>query len=133
MTDRDPRPGAYRPFVAARSPGGRPAQKPVYRVLVHRQLLDVWNGLADRVGLTSARQFWDHVSFTPGSPPAVGSSTVLRGKNHGPKWVGYSRTIHYEISGAGRIDYQYCNNTREGDVGDPHHVVKILMIDLGSH
>ncbi|MFD3510548.1 hypothetical protein [Nocardia sp. NPDC058666] len=129
----DPEPGAYRPFVAARSPGGRPGTKPMYRVLVHRQYLDVWNGLADRVGMTSAQQFWEHVSATPGRPPSVGSSTVLRGKHHGPKWAGYSRTIHYEISGAGRIDYQYCNDTEEGDRGDAHPVVKILTIDLGSH
>ncbi|WP_157106220.1 hypothetical protein [Nocardia sienata] len=132
-SERDPQPGAYRPFVAARAPGGRPPTEPAYRVLVHRQYLDAWNSLADRVGITSARQFWEHVSCTPGTPPAVGTSTVLRGKHHGPKWEGYSRTIHYEISGAGRIDYQYCNATTEGDRGDPHPVVKILTIDLGSH
>ena len=129
----DPQPGAYRPYVAARSPGGRPDTKPVYRVLVHRRFVAVWNGLADQVGVTAARQFWTHASSTPGMPPAVGSSTVLRGKHHGPKWEGYSRTIHYEISGAGRIDYQYSNDTCEGDHGDPHQVVKILTIDLGSH
>ena len=129
----EPAPGAYRPYVAARSPGGRPAAKPVYRVLVHRQYVDAWNGLVDRVGMVSAQQFWEHVSTTPGRPPEVGSSTVLRGKHHGPKWPGYSRTIHYEISGAGRIDYQYCNDTQEGHRGDAHPVVKILTIDLGSH
>ena len=129
----DPQPGAYRPYVAARSPGGRPNAKPMYRVLVYRQFVAVWNGLADHVGVTAARQFWAHVSSTPGVPPAVGSSTVLRGKHHGPKWEGYSRTIHYEISGAGRIDYQYSNDTREGDRGDAHRVVKILTVDLGSH
>lgn len=107
--------------------------KPAYRVLVHRQYLEVWNSLADRVGITSARQFWDHVSATPGTPPAVGTTTVLRGRHHRPKWEGYSRTIHYEITGAGRIDYQYCNATEECDRGDPHAVVKILHIDLGSH
>ncbi|APE33394.1 hypothetical protein BOX37_04780 [Nocardia mangyaensis] len=63
----------------------------------------------------------------------MGSSTVLRGKHHGPKWAGYSRTIHYEISGAGRIDYQYRNDTTEGGRGDAHPVVKIVTIDLGSH
>ncbi|WP_109525409.1 MULTISPECIES: hypothetical protein [Nocardia] len=74
-----------------------------------------------------------YVFMTPGAPPAIGTSTILRGRHHGPKSAGYSRTIHYEISGAGRIDYQYCNNTTEGTHGDPHHVVKILTIDLGSH
>ncbi|AEH10268.1 MULTISPECIES: hypothetical protein [Protofrankia] len=57
----------------------------------------------------------------------------MPGKHHGPKWDGYSRTIHYEISGAGRIDYQYCSATTEGADGDAHAVVKILTIDLTSH
>jgi hypothetical protein len=41
--------------------------------------------------------------------------------------------IHYEITGAGRIDFQYNAATTEGDRGDPHSVVKILTIDLTSH
>jgi len=133
MPDRNPTPRAYRPFVAARSPGGQPVHKPTFRVLVHRQYLDAWNSLAGTVGLTSARQFWEHVSMTPGQPPKVGNSTVLRGKHHKAKWPGYSQTIHYEISGAGRIDYQYASVTIEGAHGDEHAVVKILTIDLGSH
>jgi hypothetical protein len=129
----DPQPGAYRPLVSARSPGGRPIDAPAYRVLVHRQYLDEWNSLVDWVGRTAARQFWDHVSQTPGLPPKVGSSAMLRGKHHGPKWADYSRTIHYEISGAGRIDYQYADATAEGAHGDAHAVVKILTIDFSSH
>jgi hypothetical protein len=133
MGDDEPKPGAYRPFVAARAPGGRPSEKPIFRVLVHRQYLDIWHSIPDRVGLTSAKQFWDHVSTTPGAPPSVGTSTVLRGKHHKAKWPGYSQTIHYEISGAGRIDYQYASATAEGAKGDVHAVVKILTIDLNSH
>lgn len=57
----------------------------------------------------------------------------MKGKHHAAKWPGYSRTIHYEISGAGRIDYQYAEKTTEGALGDVHSVVKILSIDLGSH
>lgn len=133
MPESDPKPGAYRPYVSARSPGRRPDEAPAFRVLVHRQFLDAWNGLADAVGLTAAKQFWNHVSQTPGAPPFVGSSTVLRGKHHRGKWPGYSQTIHYEISGAGRIDYQYASATSEGIEGDTHAVVKILTIDLGSH
>jgi hypothetical protein len=57
----------------------------------------------------------------------------MKGKHNGPKWPGYSKTVHYEISGAGRIDYQYCAATAEGKEKDPHAVVKILSIDLGSH
>lgn len=102
-------------------------------MLVHRHYLEVWNVLAERVGLESAQQFWDHVAFTPGEHPRVGSSAVMKGRHNGPKWPGYSRTIHYEISGAGRIDYQFNPASAEGAEGDPHGVVKILTIDLGSH
>jgi len=76
----DPAPGAYRPHVAARRPGGRPAVKPVFRVLVHRQFLGIWNELPSRVGLANAQQFWDHVAMTPGQPPKVGTSSVMKGK-----------------------------------------------------
>ena len=130
---RDPAPGAYRPHIAARRPGGSPAVKPVFRVLVHRQFLGIWTELPSRAGLANAQQFWDHVAMTPGRPPKVGTSSVMKGKYAAPKWPGYSKTIHYEITGAGRIDYQFNPATTEGRRGDPHGVVKILAIDLGSH
>jgi hypothetical protein len=57
----------------------------------------------------------------------------MKGKHNAAKWPGYSSTIHYEISGAGRIDYQFNPTSTEGAQGDPHGVVKILSIDLGSH
>lgn len=57
----------------------------------------------------------------------------MKGKHNGPKWAGFSKTIHYEITGAGRIDYQYADSTTEGAKGDAHAVVKVLSIDLGSH
>lgn len=129
----NPVPGAYRPHVAARRPGGQPDERPVFRVLVHRQYLGIWNELPDRVGLANAKQFWDHVAMTSGQPPKVGTSSVMKGKHAAPKWPGYSKTIHYEITGAGRIDYQFNPTTTEGAHGDPHGVVKILTIDLGSH
>ena len=50
-----------------------------------------------------------------------------------PKWPGYSKTIHYEITGARRINYQFNPAATGGARGDPHGVVKILTIDLGSH
>jgi hypothetical protein len=105
----------------------------VFRVLVHRQFLGIWNELPAQVGLANAQQFWDHVAMTPGQPPAVGTSSVMKGRHAAPKWSGYSRTIHYEITGAGRIDYQFNPAATEGERGDPHGVVKILAIDLGSH
>lgn len=78
--------------------------------------LGIWNELPDRVGLAKAQQFWGHVAMTPGQPPKVGTSSVMKGTHAAPKWPGYSKTIHYEITGAGRIDYQF----------NPG-------IDLGSH
>lgn len=129
----DPTPKAYRPHVAARRPGGPPKSKPLFRVLVHHQYQDAWNGLAARVGLANAQQFWDHVAMTPGQHPMVGTSSVMKGKHAAAKWTGYSKTIHYEITGAGRIDYQYNAAATDGARGDPHGVVKILTIDLGSH
>jgi hypothetical protein len=53
----NPAPGAYRPHVAARRPGGRPLVKPAFRVLAHHKYLPIWNELADRVGLANAQQF----------------------------------------------------------------------------
>lgn len=129
----DPVPGAYRPQVAARRPGGPPAVRPVFRVLVYRRYLGLWNQLPGRVGLANAQQFWDHVAMTPGQPPKVGTSSVMKGKHAAPKWPGYSKTIHYEITSAGRIDYQFNPAATEGARADPHGVVKILTIDLGSH
>ena len=58
----------------------------------------------------------------------------MKGKHNSPKWPGYSKTtIHYEISGAGRIDYQYNPASTVGAEHDVHGVVKILTVDLGSH
>jgi hypothetical protein len=84
------------------------------------------------VGLTGAQQFYDHVANTPGQPPPVNRSGVLRGRAGEPMAPGFSRTIHYEISGAGRIDYQF-NDAYLGSRGDPHPVVFIRAINLSSH
>jgi hypothetical protein len=124
---------AYQPFRPARRPGGSPRTKPTYRILVHRQYKALWDQLAERVGLENAQQFYDHVANTPEQAPAVGRATILRGKAGRPREEGFSRTIHYEISGAGRIDYQYHPAFTGGARGDPHPVVFILTIGLSSH
>lgn len=102
-------------------------------MLVHHRRRQRWDELPGRVGLQNAQQFWDHVAESPGQPPAVGSAGILRGKAGNPRGPGFSRTVHYEITGAGRIDYQYADAyvTRPG--GDPHGVVFILDINLSSH
>ncbi len=124
---------AYSPQVPAKRPGGKPSRKPRYRVLVHKRFLDRWIELPTRVGMESAQQFFDHVADTPGVPPRVNSTTYLRGKAGRPREPGFSRTIHYEISGAGRIDYQFSDAYRTTPDGDEHAVVFILTIDLSSH
>ncbi len=87
-------PGAYSPYGPAARPGGRPDPRPAYRVLVHRRFRPLWDELPRRVGLESAQQFYDHVAYTPGMPPKVNSTTMLRGKAGAPKFVGASRTFH---------------------------------------
>lgn len=124
---------SYRPFVPARRPGGQPSEKPRYRVLVHQRRRQRWEDLPRRTGLENAQQFWDHVAQTPAQPPAVGRSSFLRGKAGKPRKPGFSRTVHYEITGAGRIDYQHVEDYVTGPGGDPHGVVFILDIDLSSH
>ena len=124
---------SYSPFVPARRPGGRPTERPRYRVLVHRAFEREWTALPSHVGLESAQQFYDHVAVSPGRPPDVNRTTILRGRAGRPLAPGCSRTIHYEISGAGRIDYQYADEFRGGRSGDAHAVVLVLTIRLGSH
>lgn len=124
---------AYQPFEPAWRPGGKPDETPAYRVLAHRHYAHLWAELPQRVGLESAQQFYDHVAHSPGAPSPVNRTTVLAGKAGRPWAEGFSRTIHYEISGAGRINYQYSDTYTGGAQGDPHRVVVILTIDLTSH
>lgn len=128
-----PRPGAYRPFESARRPGGSPRVEPRYRVLVHRQYEDQWLQLAERVGLQGAQEFWDHVAQSPGTISGTSKTTILKGKAGRPKGPGWSPTYHYEVSGAGRINYQFHNTYRTNPDGDEHPVVFVLSIDYASH
>lgn len=136
MTGREEstRERAYQPYLPAGRHGGPPPgdEKPPYRVLVHRQYEELWDQLAERVGLESAQQFYDHVAWTPGEAPKVNRATLLRGKA-GKAVDGFSRVIHYEITGAGRINYRFHNAYDKGTYGDAHKIVQILTIDLGSH
>ena len=100
---------------------------------MHRQCKELWDQLPARVGLEQAQQFYDHVATSPGLTPRIGTSSVLHGKAGRPQEPGFSRTIHYEISGSGRVDYQYNDLYTGGAQGNPHAVVRILTIDLSSH
>lgn len=126
-------PKAYKPFAATRRPGGPPSSKPKYRVLVHRQYADRWAELGDRVGVQAAQAFWEHASHTPGVLSGVAKTTILKGKPGRPKGPGWSPTYHYEVSGAGRINYQFHNSYKTTPDGDEHAVVFILSIDYSSH
>ncbi|MGH3789200.1 MAG: hypothetical protein ACRDRU_11700 [Pseudonocardiaceae bacterium] len=85
------------------------------------------------MGLQSAQQFCDHVAHTLGSPTVINRTGVLRGKAGRPISEGFSRTIHYEINEAGRIDDQFNDTYAGGTARDPHPVVFILSINLSSH
>ena len=124
---------ASRPLQPAKRPGSKPDDAPRFRVLVHRHYVDHYRRMTEAVGLQQAQQFWDHVATTPDIWPAVGTSCILRGKAGNPKGVGWSRTVHFELSSMARVDYQYNKSYRTSDDGDPHPVVAILAINLSSH
>ena len=124
---------AYEPMEPARRPGGKPEEKPCYRVLVHRKYESAWEQIVERVGIQQAQQFWDHVAKTPGMKDPIASTRPLKGKAGAPKEKGFSKTIHYELSSMARIDYQYCDSYRTKTDGDAHKDVFILAIDYSSH
>lgn len=124
---------AYRPFMPARHPTSTPRVRPKYRLLVHRKFARHWDQLVQRIGEQGALQFWEHVTENPGSTSAVAQTTILKGKAGKAMGPGWSKTCHYEISGAGRIDYQYHNAYRTKPEGDPHRVVAIRTISFSSH
>ena len=101
-------------------------------MLVHRQFEHLWRQLPDRVGIEASQQFFDHIANTPGQIASLGATTILKGSLGRPIAEGFSRTVHYEISGGGRLDFQY-NDAYVGLQGDAHPVVFILRIDLASH
>jgi len=46
---------------------------------------------------------------------------------------GWSDVHHYEITGPGRINYQFHPYYAGGTQGDKHPVVKVISIDMSSH
>lgn len=128
MSKSKPAVGAHRPYVPARAPLGKPANEPVWRVVVHRQLLQKWDELASRVGKANAEQLWDFLSRQPDRPSPYGCVSPMRGAPKGAK-----KTWHYEVSGAGRVDYQYEPAHIATPGKDPHPTVFIVGIDYGSH
>jgi len=102
-------------------------------VLVHRQYLSIWNDLPGRVGLANAQQFWDHVAMTPGQPP---KGRHLQHDERQARRTQVARLLQDDPlrdHRRGRIDYQFNPSATDGARRDPHGVVKILTVDLGSH
>lgn len=131
----DPQPGAYRPFVAARYPAsGRPDGRPEWRVLVHRRHLHDWNRILQTCGESNAKELWEHLTTQPDQKPRLGSVTPMKGRLGRQTPDGMSRVFHYELTGAARVDYRYNAAYRtDAATGDPHKVVQIINISLGSH
>ena len=85
------------------------------------------------LGLQNAQRVWDHLAMHPDMKPSIGSVTPMKGGRYKATADGRSRVYHYEVSGAGRIDYRYHSSWKATGQGDPHPVVWIISIDLGSH
>jgi hypothetical protein len=126
-----PRPGAYAPFVTVGSPSGKPANRPKFRVLLHKTQWKQWQEARGQVGETNIKELWDHLAYRADQRPLLGSVTALRGGAFEGK-DGWSRVYHYELTGAARVDYQF-KQDYVGRDGDAHPVVKIIRIQLGSH
>jgi len=124
---------AYKPYEPAKRPGGRPGDKPNWRVLVHRQFRGHYEELVARVGEQAAQRLWDYLATAPDSPPPVGRATILRGAAGKPKGEGWSRVVHYELSSMARVNFHYNPRYRTAEDGDEHPVVAILTIDFSSH
>lgn len=98
-----------------------------------RRYADLYSRMADAVGMQQAQKFWDHIAATPNEWPRPGNSCILRGRAGLPQGPGWSRTIHYELSSMARVDYQYHNEYKTSEDGDPHPVVAILTVSYSSH
>lgn len=132
MASEDPKPKSYRPFVAARRPRSKAEVKPEWRILVHRKHVKTWNNIPDVCGESNAGELWLHLATQPDKPPRLGTVTPMKGRQYGETDEGLSRVYHYELSGAGRVDYRYCR-TFVSEKGDEHAIVQIISIDLTSH
>ena len=124
--------GAYDPYITIASPGGKPSAKPRFRILMSKSLWKAWEKANGQAGDQNVQQLWNHLAYRPDKPPLLGSVTRLKGGQARGKG-GWSDVHHYEITGAGRIDYQFHPEYSGGAKGDPHPVVKIIRIDMSSH
>ena len=124
--------GAYDPYITIASPDGKPSTKPRFRILMSKRLWKAWENAIGQAGDKNVQQLWNHLAYRPDKLPLLGSVTRLKGGQARGK-DGWSDVHHYEITGAGRIDYQFHRQYTGGTQGDAHAVVKIIRIDMSSH
>jgi hypothetical protein len=101
-------------------------------VIVHHKHVRAWNRILDMCGESNAGELWYHLTTQPDQPPRLGTVTMMKGGHKAATADGMSRVHHYEITGGGRVDYRY-NREYVASQGDPHPVVQIISVDLGSH
>ncbi len=100
---------------------------------MHRKHARAWAELADRFGERNADELWDHLTSRPNRPPRLGTVTPMKGKLGKPLADGTSGVFHYEISGAGRVDYRFHPAYRTSPDRAAHPTVFIVSIDHRSH
>ena len=125
--------GAYRPWLALESPGGKPSEQPRFRVLLKRRDWEAWQKLINEAGVQNAQQLWDHLAHRADLPPFLGKCEKLKGKHVGETPDKWSAIYHYSVSGPGRANYRFHNAFTGGSTGKAHKVVRIVSIELGSH
>lgn len=124
--------GAYDPLITTGRPGGKPDKQPRFRVLINKSDWKRWVDMVGKVGAGSAQRLWDHLAYRADQPPEVGTVTRLKG-GHMKGTGGWSDVHHYEVSGAGRVDFQFHKEFTGGETGEPHAVVQIIRISMSSH
>jgi hypothetical protein len=76
---RRPPVGAYDPFITIASPGGKPATKWRYRILMSKGLWKAWENAIGQAGPQNVQQLWNHLAYRPDQPPLLGCVTRLKG------------------------------------------------------
>jgi hypothetical protein len=97
-----------------------------------KSLWKAWENATGQAGDQKVQQLWNHLAYRPDKPGLLGGVTRVKGGQARGRG-GWSDVHHYEITGAGRIDYQFHPEYSGGAKGDPHPVVKIIRIDMFSH
>ena len=123
---------AYDPYITIASPGGKPVTKPRFRVLLSKSLWKQWENFVALAGDQNIQQLCNHLAYRPDQLPLLGSVTRLKGGHMRGK-EGWSDVHHHEVTGAGRINYQFHPDYEGGAKSEKHAIVKVTSIDMSSH